>query len=134
MLLRKALVGVMAVILGIAAVPTVAQGRSDRSTSHDVLCSAKKASDCGTLIVHVSRVRRSVSAAKHPLERQPLRIAKLGTHGEVLHSLATRKHRVRLAPGRYVVGVIGIGPRSKTANVSVRARQTEEVTFIIEEK
>lgn len=134
MLPRRALVGGIAVILGIATCPTLALGRSERSTHRDVLCSAKKASDCGTLIVHVSRVRGSLSAAKDPLQGQPLHIAKVGTHGKVLHIIATRKHHVRVAPGRYVVGLIGIGPRSKTANVVVQAGQTEQVTFIIEEK
>ncbi len=97
-----------------------------------VLCTAK-ASKCATLIIHT--YGSGGRPGRNPGERRGRRptsfkvsVYKLGRHGEVLGSLGTYKHRLRVTPGRYEVR------RSDKHTVVVRAGQTREVTVEIAEK
>ena len=58
----------------------------------------------------------------------PLRIARLGTAGEVLASTDTGQHTVHVVPGRYEVAASGGGAPQ---TVVVNAGQELEVTIAI---
>jgi hypothetical protein len=129
-----ALIGMMLAILGVAVVaaPTDARG----AKTPRVLCAAKNAPDCGTVLVHVYGVGGPHPGGQHPQEGHALHIAKLGPRGEVLGSVTTGRHRVSLLPGRYDVAVntSATPPRGESATVTLSAGQTQEVTLTIPEK
>ena len=92
-----------------------------------VLCTAK-ASRCATLIIHVyGSGGPAPGLDRAPLETQKVRVEKLGAHDEVLASIVTRNHRLRIAPGRYKATLGGEGMFGK--KVVVRAGQAREITL-----
>ena len=81
---------------------------------HRASCPARRPK-CATLIVHVDGYGGPKGGrgphGSHVLERQPLRIVKLGVSGRALNSLKTSTHRVRVAAGTYEVMALveGVG-------------------------
>ena len=72
-------------------------------------------------------------------ETRPLRISRLGRNGEVLSSVETKEHAIRVAPGKYEIVALGryvdgvdVGFSPTTVNVS--AGQKLEVSLEIAEK
>lgn len=81
-----------------------------------------------TLIVHVYEEGHQPPPVRKPEESMPLRIARLGTAGEVLASTDTSQHTVHVVPGRYEVAA-SAGGAPQTVEVS--AGQELEVTIAI---
>jgi hypothetical protein len=107
-------VAALAALVGIAAIPGVSFSASGKKSQ---TCLAK-AAKCSTLIVHVyapnpealSPEQRAEERRRYPHglpdENPLLRINKLGPGGDVLSTSITKKHELRVAPGRYGVAVI----------------------------
>ena len=101
-----------------------------------VLCTAKKASQCATLIIHAyadGGPPRAAPAIPPDPEGQvnALSITRLALDGKVLGSLETyTPETVHVVPGLYEAQVME-GPRtwSSPKNLAVSAGQTRRVTF-----
>lgn len=128
---RSALIGIVLVFSGIAAMPTAAYSAALKR--QPIRCLAEM-TECATLVIYVYE-----DGSLHPIA---VTVAKLGPRGEVLEHIITRKHRVHVAPGHYVLAVAASArriedlvredPSTKALKKAVvSAGQTQEVTFEI---
>ncbi len=124
MLGRRALIGVIVVILGVAAIPAVSYsaGAGHGQSTAKEKCQAGevgKSGECrkrkpaaaapsGTISVDVFEFGGSPTAAgcsetKCPVPHAPVYVGKLGSNGDVVSSFDTTTHTIAVPAGKYVV-------------------------------
>ena len=152
--------GALAALLGIAAIPAVSYAGGGKNVR--LLCAAKRASDCGTLVIRVYGVveLEEPEEPERPPRRilddgGPLRIAKLGSGprcetalprcwGKVLRSMQTGRYTLRVSPGRFGIAALEAAepggdwsypgaPVYTAKEVTVDAGQTVEATLQIDD-
>ena len=108
-----------AVVLGIAAIPAASDSAASKAT----------------LIVHVySTVGSEVLPGEPSLvpdETDPVRVTKLGRHGEPLNSRETKDHTLHVSPGLYEIALAVHTTYRGRRQVTLHGGQTREVTLTV---